>query len=85
MVEFKTFIAEIGLTVSTSLCGFQRLRRLTKATHDGNTPQAYSVPVPKGHAKVQGDKMQPEVTLQETCKPKKGRLSSFKFVLLSFQ
>lgn len=48
VVEFKTLVAEVGLAVSATLSGLQRLRRLTEATHDGYAAQTHCVPVPKG-------------------------------------
>lgn len=56
VVELKTLIAEVGLAVSATLSGLQRLRRLTETTHDGYAAQTHCVPVPKGQTGVQEDK-----------------------------
>lgn len=65
MVEFETFVAEVGLTVSAALCSLQRLRRLTETTHDGYAAQTHCVPVPKGQTGQQGDKIWAKATQQK--------------------
>lgn len=64
MVEFETLIAEVGLAVSAAFSSLQRLRWLTKTTHDGDAAQTYCVPVPRGQTGAQGDKGGVGVILQ---------------------
>lgn len=56
VVEFETFVAEVGLAVSTALRGLQRLRGLTETAHDGDAPETHRVPVPEGQTWGHGDK-----------------------------
>lgn len=48
VVQLETLVAEIGPAVGATLCGLERLGRLTELAHHSHTAQADSVSIPVG-------------------------------------